>query len=352
MTAPPRTRNRVGAAFALIGIVLALLAAGAWGAWWYVFERPDHPGIAAGQPVQIEVPEGASTAQIASRLSSAGVIDNANRFRLEARRAGADGRLRAGVYDLVTGLTYAEAIAELRDGPSIVYTTVTIPEGWVIEQMAERFEQQAGIPAEEFDRLANGGQAEFPRDYLADVYQGSLEGYLFPKTYRIPEGATARDVIEMMLDQFELELAQVDLDAAYARGFSLHEVVTMASIIERETRVADERVLVSSVIHNRLARGQRLEIDATIEYVLPGNRFRLLNKHLETDSPFNTYRNDGLPPGPIASPGLASLQAAAHPADTDFYYYVLTDPDGSHSFTSTFEEFLREKARSKEVFGQ
>ena len=347
-----RTHNRVGAAFALIGILLAILVISALGGWWYVFERADNPGVVAGEPVQIEIPEGAATVQIAERLSSAGVIRNANRFRLEARRAGADGMLRAGVYDLVTGLSYDQAIIELRDGPSIVYTTLAIPEGWVIEQIAERVEEKIGIPAEEFTALANGGPAEFSRSYLGDVYQGSLEGYLFPKTYRIAEGATARDIIEMMLDQFEIEIEQIDLDAAYARGFTLHEIVTMASIIERETRVADERVLVSSVIHNRLAKGQRLEIDATIEYLLPGTRFRLTYKDLEVESPFNTYKNAGLPPGPIASPGLASLEAAAHPADTDYIYYVLTDPDGTHSFTETFEEFLREKDRSKEVFGQ
>ncbi len=345
-------KSRVGAAFALLGIVAALAAVGVVGGWWYLFERTEHGPIVAGEPVTVEIPEGAATASIAMLLVENGVVPNANRFRLESRRAGADGRLRAGEYDLVTGMTYDEAIAALLEGPTIAYVTVTIPEGYVIEQIAARLEEQAGIPAEEFERLAHAGYAEFPRDYLQGAFEDKLEGYLFPKTYRIVEGSTARDVIEMMLDQFELEIASADVDAARARGFELHEIVTMASIIERETKVAGERALVSSVIHNRLEIGMRLQIDATIEYVLPGTRFRLTYADLEIDSPYNTYRNAGLPPGPISNPGLASLQAACEPADTEYLYYVLTAEDGSHTFTETWEEFLRAKERSKEVFGQ
>ncbi|MBS3957741.1 MAG: endolytic transglycosylase MltG [Clostridiales bacterium] len=336
----------------LLAVVVLMLGAGAGVAWWYTFERPDRTEVESGLPVEIVIPDGASTASIATILAGQGIVTNANRFRLESRRAGADGRLRAGTYDLKTGMPYSEAIAALIEGPAIKYVTVTIPEGYVIEQIARRFEEHAGIPAQEFITLANGGYAEFPREYLRDVYGGKLEGYLFPKTYQVQEGATARDVIEMMLDQFEREIALVDIAAAQARGFSLAEVVTMASMIERETKVAEERALVSSVIHNRLEIGMRLQIDATIEYVLSGNRFRLTNADLQIDSPYNTYRNAGLPPGPIANPGLASLQAACDPAETAYVYYVLTSPDGSHTFTETWEEFLTAKQRSKEVFGQ
>ncbi|MBE0417213.1 MAG: endolytic transglycosylase MltG [Coriobacteriia bacterium] len=347
-----RPGTRVGVALGLLGIVALLLAIAAAGSWWYLFLRPDGASVQPGQAVQIEIPQGASTAAIAERLSLAGVVANANMFRLEARRAGVDGQLRAGIYDLQTGMSYEEVIAQLRSGSPIIYVTVTIPEGWVIEEIAERVERDTGIPAAEFEQLAGKGFEEFPREYLRNVPDGSLEGYLFPKTYRVEDGSSARDVIEMMLDQFEIEVAEMDVDAAKARGFTLHELVTMASIIERETRVAGERAYVSSVIHNRLEKGMRLEIDATIEYLLPGTRFRLTYEDLQIDSPYNTYRNAGLPPGPICSPGLASLKAAAAPADTPYIYYVLTDPDGSHTFTETYDEFLRAKALSKEVFGE
>ncbi|MDY0087687.1 MAG: endolytic transglycosylase MltG [Coriobacteriia bacterium] len=349
---PRRRTSRAGGVVALLGLVLVGMALVGVGGWWYVLVRPDAPGVKPGEPVQVEIALGSSTPSIAKKLAAAGVIANANRFRLEARRSSADGQLRAGVYDLETGMAYEDVIAILRDGPPINSVTVTIPEGWVIEQIAERMESDAGIPAAEFEALTAAGASEFPREYLQAVPGASLEGYLFPKTYRIVEGSTARDVINMMLDQFETEIADVDVAAAESRGFTLHELVTMASIIERETRVPAERALVSSVIHNRLKENMRLEIDATIEYLLPGSRFRLTYEDLKIDSPYNTYRNAGLPPGPIASPGLASLQAAASPADTSYVYYVLTDPDGSHTFAATYEEFLKAKALSKEVFGK
>jgi UPF0755 protein len=274
-------------------------------------------------------------------------------FRLSARNAEADGLLKPGVYDLQTGMDYDRVIELLTAGPDVEYTTVTIPEGWVINQIAERFDEQAGIPADEFVALAaNATGFADDHPYLAEAYSNSLEGYLFPKTYRVREGATARDAISMMLAQFDREIATVDMTPAEVRGLSLNDVVILASIIERETKVASERPVVASVIYNRLAKNMRLEIDATIEYVLQTNRLRLRNSDLELESPYNTYRNAGLTPGPISSPGLASIEAAVYPADTDYIYYVLTDPDGSHTFTETWEDFLVAKRKSKEVFGQ
>jgi len=307
--------------------------------------------VAAGQTVEVTIPAGSDTARIAEILAEVGVIDNGAMFRLRARLDEVDGKLRPGVYQLSTGMPYSLVLERLLAGPPLEYVTITIPEGLTVDQIAERFESQAGIPAAEIVALAYGQAEMFAAEhpYLTGVYQESLEGYLFPKTYRVLADATASDVIEMMLDQFDTEMASVDLAYTTARGMSLHEVVTLASMIEREARVADERPLVSSVIYNRLDRGMRLEIDATIEYVIRENRPRLLNRDLEIDSPYNTYRNAGLPPGPIASPGLAALQAAAAPAQSNYIYYVLTSTDGSHTFAETYEEFLVAKEKSREV---
>ncbi len=347
-----RRPGRAGGVAVFLGVVVVALVVVLAISVWGLLLRPWND-VPSGQPVQIEVAPGASTKEIAIMLAETGVISNPNMFRLQSRAAGADGELRAGVYDLVSGMPNADIIERLRQGPPVAYTTVTIPEGFVIEQIAERFEVQVGIPADEFTALAHGGIAEFPdREYLEFAYEGSLEGYLFPKTYRVKEGSNARDVIEMMLDQFELEMEDVDTTYAEQQGVYLHELVTVASMIEREARVAEERELISSVIYNRLDQGMRLEIDATIEYVLPGNRFRLRNSDLEIDSPYNTYKTAGLPPGPIANPGLASLQAAAAPADTEYLYYVLTGTDGSHTFATNVDDFLAAKRLSKEVFGQ
>lgn len=345
---PLQRRKTLVAFFVLAGLLLAV-AVPAFTAYTLLL-RPE-TRVEAGRSVVVEVPEGAGTAEIARILAQAGVVENAQMFRLRARLDGIDGKLRPGTYELATRMPYDELVKRLLAGPPVAFVEVTIPEGFTIDQIAARLEDKAGIPADDFLALAKGGAARFAeeRPYLRDVKNGSLEGYLFPKTYRITEGMTAADVIEMMLHQFDSEIANVDMSYAQSRGLSLHDVVIIASMIEREARLEKERPLVSSVIYNRLKKGMKLEIDATIEYVLPGNRPRLLNKHLQIDSPYNTYRYPGLPIGPISNPGLASLKAAAQPADTSYLYYVLTGTDGSHTFATTYEEFQRAKAKSKEV---
>ena len=346
-SADPGSRRRARTVVVLLVAAVLVLCVPAFGIWRVFFVS--QTSVTADQAVQVEIPAGADTARIAEVLVDAGVIENAAMFRLRARLDGVDGQLRPGVYDLTTRMDHSELIERLLAGPPIAYTTVTIPEGFTVERIAERIEAEADIPAEEFLALALGGAAQF-RDahpYLEAVHEGSLEGYLFPKTYRIVEGATAADVIEMMLVQFDEEFATVDLTAA--GEMSTHELVTLASMIERESRLAEERPLISSVIHNRLRIGMKLEIDATIEYVIKKNRPRLLNSDLRIESPYNTYKYGGLPPGPIASPGLASLQAAAAPAETKYLYYVLTGADGSHTFCETYEQFLIAKEKSREV---
>lgn len=324
----------------------------AWAAWSILYRVEEV--VTEGRPVQIEIENGSTTAAIGAQLAEAGVIPNRTMFRVQARIGRADGKLRSGVYDLATGMSYSSVLDQLQAGPLIEYMSVTIPEGFVVEQVADRLEKQAGIPADETLALAKGGAREFVEDhpYLEDAYDGSLEGYLFPKTYRLKQGATAREALEMMLDQFDREIVEVDTEAAKSRGLGLNELVVLASMVEREAQLDRERPIVASVIMNRLAKNMLLEIDATVEYVLPGNRFRLSYRDTEVDSPYNTYRNKGLPPGPIASPGLASLQAAATPADTRFIYYVLTGKDGTHTFTTNRADFLKAKQKSKEVFGK
>ncbi len=349
--------NRRRAAIAVLGasavgiacvVVLVLVVA----VWAMFFAGAGN--VKAGSPVQIEVPAGASTAEIASALVETGVIANSNSFRVRARLGRADGKLRVGVYDLTTGMSDRDVLEALMAGPRVKYISVTIPEGYVAEQIAVRLEKQAGISQSEFLGLARTGANEFVGEhpYLSEAYRGSLEGYLFPKTYRIRAGSSAREVIEMMLRQFEVEMRAVDTEGAAQKGLSQHELVVLASMVERESKLEKERPLVSSVIYNRLARNMLLEIDATIEYVLPGNRFRLTYRDLRIDSPYNTYQRKGLPPGAISNPGVASLQAAASPADTNYLYYVLTGKDGSHSFTDNKTDFLKAKLKSKEVFGR
>lgn len=336
-------------AVVLTGLVLIVLVTAVW---FLFFTEGD--SFTRKAPVQIEVKSGEGTAQIARKLASAGVIRNANAFRLRSRVRGVDGKLRVGVYDLETGMPDRTVIAALLSGPRIKYFTVTIPEGFVLEQIAERLSVKAGISKAEFLKTAQTGADRFTskHPYLSDAYKGSLEGYLFPKTYRIRAGSSADEVIEMMLRQFDIEMKTIDTAESAARGLSFNQLVVLASMVERESKLDRERPLVASVIYNRLSRKMRLEIDATIEYVLPGNRFRLRNRDLRIDSPYNTYQRTGLPPGPISNPGLAALKAAASPADTAYLYYVLTGKDGSHTFAENEADFLVAKKKSKEVFGR
>jgi UPF0755 protein len=351
VTAARKSKAALWGVVAIVGLVVLVAVIGVSAYRAYFGPQTD---VAPGLAADIEVPKGASTDEIAKILAAAGVVENANRFKLDVREAGADGKLRAGSYALKTGMPSEMVIDALLAGPATAYTDVTIPEGWRITQIARRLEEQAGIPSDEFKQLAQDGAGEFAADhpYLEGAYGNSLEGFLFPKTYRIKEGSTARDVIEMMLDQFDKEIAAVDVAGAENDGLSLPELVTAASIVERETKLPKERPLVSSVIRNRLDTGMRLQMCSTVVYVLDKAELRLTTAETKTKSPYNTYLHKGLPPGPIASPGLASLKAAASPADTDYIYYVLTGKNGSHTFASNNAEFLRAKAKSKAVFGE
>lgn len=343
--APAPNHSRRKSLVALVVLVLLVLAVvvPAFGVW-SVFLRSE-TDVVAGNPVTVEIPEGSGTASIARALADAGVIENASYFRLRARYEGIDQDLKPGVYDLMTGMPYEDVVDRLIKGIPIAYTEVTIPEGYTVKQVAARLEADAGIPAAEFMRIATTEAASFAeaRPYLADVKNGTLEGYLFPKRYRIVNGSTARDVVELMLKQFDTEMAEVDLAFATGKNLTKHDVVVIASMVEKEAQLAAERPLVSSVIYNRLRDGMLLQIDATVKYLLPEGTTRVLYADLEIDSPYNTYKYPGLPVGPIASPGLDALKAAAAPADTKYLYYVLTGEDGSHTFAETYAEFLRAK---------
>jgi UPF0755 protein len=336
-------KRRVGCLAALALVVV--VAVGAAGFVWSSLYKPAIE-VAPGQPVQIEVPKGASTAEIGELLAGTGVVANPLMFRLQQRSSADTRPLKAGVYDLATGMSYDAALGALREGPVIQYLSFTVPEGWTLEQISARIQEKAGVPAAEFLGLASTGAAQFDYAFLADNKSGSLQGYLFPKTYRVKVGSSAKDIIDVMLKQFGKETAGLDLAYPASRGLGMHGVVTIASIIEREARVEKDRPLISSVIYNRLARDMKLEICATVQFVV-GNKPRLLYSDLKVQSPYNTYIHKGLPPGPIASPGLASLQAAVAPAQTQYLYYVLTHKDGSHSFSKTSAEHLRYKAQAE-----
>ncbi len=348
----PRTsRRRKGVKLLVSLVVLALLATAAAALVWNELYRVQHD-VAPGATVEITIPKGSSTAAIAEKLTSAGIVDNQLMFRLKARDSGVDGQLRAGTYQMKTGIGYSSAFALLKKGPNIVYFDVPIPEGFNSRKIAARFAARTGVDEDEFFELITTGAPRYAEKhpYLEGAYGDSLEGFLFPATYRIKKGTSAEKIVEMMLEAFDAHTADLDLTYAESKNLTLTDVVIIASILEREVRLAEEYPLVSSVIYNRLKINMRLQLDSTVFHTLPEGTKILTKKDLESTNPYNTYTQYGLPPGPLGNPGFKALDAAANPAETKYLYYVLTGEDGSQTFATNYDDFLKAVKIYREKF--
>jgi len=297
-----------------------------------------------GEPVVLEVEDGATATSIGNRLVELGVVRNALAFRLKARSEGLDARIQAGAYDMETGMSVEEAIARLLEGPgdaSVIRFTVI--EGLTVDETLESLSDQTPYTALEYRAVLDAAELDLPEwvpdpGAVSDDVRDPYEGLLFPETYELADEATAANVLQRMVD----ELADVVGPVAQADsvGFDPYQRLIVASLVEAETRVADERPAVSAVIYNRLARGDmRLQIDATVLYAIGEHRDEITAADLQFESPYNTYRVDGLPPTPIAGPGAASIAAAFAPADVPHLYYVRNDCEvGTHAFAETLDE--------------
>ena len=304
--------------------------------------------VEPGIPVTVEIPSGASGERIGEILQENGVIASAAEFEATVRVEGLDNSLRAGSYDLETGMESSEVVAIVSSGPTIAVYDITVREGLRVTEILDVLAEGSGIDRVAFESsLLSGLVTTTVTEINAELGLSAWEGLLFPDTYRFSEQADATDILNRMASTMEQRMDSVDWGALEASGLTRYEGVILASLIESEVRVAEERPIVSSVLRNRIADGQRLEIDATVLYGLDTRDAALFNN--ESESPYNTYRVDGLPPTPISAPGLASLQAAAQPADTEFRYYVLADESGAHAFAVTFDEHLANVERSREA---
>ena len=304
--------------------------------------------VEPGIPVTVEIPSGASGERIGEILQENGVIASAAEFEATVRVEGLDNSLRAGSYDLETGMESSEVVAIVSSGPTIAVYDITVREGLRVTEILDVLAEGSGIDRVAFESsLLSGLVTTTVTEINAELGLSAWEGLLFPDTYRFSEQADATDILNRMASTMEQRMDSVDWGALEASGLTRYEGVILASLIESEVRVAEERPIVSSVLRNRIADGQRLEIDATVLYGLDTRDAALFNN--ESESPYNTYRVDGLPPTPISAPGLASLQAAAQPADTEFRYYVLADESGAHAFAVTFDEHLVNVERSREA---
>jgi UPF0755 protein len=337
-------RRRWGVSFLLLLVVL-IAAGGVAAARYYDWCRE-----ASGprEPVTFEVERGTSGSEIVDSLHDRGVLRCALVSRWELRRRSLEDELRSGSFELTTNMNLDEVLVVLTTPPEQVRTVrLTIPEGYRLTQIAERVREELRISSEQFNRAVAQGDWSLP-PYLPDEAE-SVEGFLFPETYEFrAEGTTATDVIDRLIDQFGAVAEDLPWNNAEALGVTPYEVVTIASMIEEEARVAEERAVIAGVIYNRLQSGMTLGIDATLLYDDPTPDGQLSFSDLEYDSPYNTRIYGGLPPTPISSPGLASLQAALEPAETEFFFYVLCGEDGHHEFAVTNAEHEQNRARCGE----
>lgn len=319
---------------AVVAVIVSVLAVAGALSW---YRAGLAPVSTSGNPVIVFIPPGTGVAEIGAILSTAGLLRNERAFRVMLMVTGLGTKLQAGHYELAPTMSAREIAERLASG-DVASFRVTIPEGFTLAQIADRMAKQGDLDREEFLAAATGsalvGEVALP------LPSGALEGYLFPETYEFRYDDPPRAMVARMVRELDRRFVTPNRDAIAKRGLSLHEIITLASLVEREARVDSERPLIAGVIQNRLERGMRLQIDATVQYALPKHKPRLTYEDLKVDSPYNTYLYAGLPPGPIASPGLPSLLAALRPARTDALFYVAR-PDGTHVFTRTYEEHLR-----------
>jgi UPF0755 protein len=318
-------------------ILLLVIICAAGAAWFY--SGVDRPFKGYGAEEQfVDIPQGAGSIAIGKRLADAGIVRDANSFRLALWLTGAGRRLQAGEYRFDRPIS-ARQVAEKIARGEVYVRPITFPEGLTAKQMAALYESKGFGPAQEFTDAARNVALVSAVDPDAK----DLEGYLFPDTYKLPRHSTAAQLVARMVAGFMKALTPELIDKIDARGMTIRQYVTLASIVEKETGNPAERPQVAAVYSNRLKIGMGLQCDPTVIYALErAGRYtgNLTREDLQYDSPYNTYRHAGLPPGPIASPGRASLEAAANPAGVPYLYFVSKN-DGSHAFATTLDEHNR-----------
>jgi UPF0755 protein len=321
-------------AFLLVAVCLLLSGTAAVVARYAA--TPPAGGPAPGEEIEFVVQDGAGALAIGRRLHEAGLVRYPRFFALAARARGVEGSLKAGKYRIVGGMSPAEILDMLASGRVVTFP-LTVPEGFTVRELAPRVAEATGVEADSVVLLT--------RDSAFAARLGvpgpTLEGYLFPETYRFAEGLEPADILSEMVARYHAYWTVERRARLDSLPLNERELVTLASIVEEEARVADERPVIAGVYTNRLEIGMLLQADPTVQYALGEPKERLLFADIDrvADDPYNTYTHAGLPPGPIASPGEASLDAALYPADVPFLYFVAR-PDGSHEFTRTNREHV------------
>ena len=288
--------------------------------------------------VRVEVAEGDGTWAVADTLSKAGIVKYPILLKVQSKLGGYDGNFQPGAATIEDGMSYSE-ILDLLITPNREMNKVTIPEGYDIKQIAQKLNDEGIVGWQDFYAALNPADYDYP--FLQNLPQrdGQMEGYLFPATYDIPNGVSAHDIIDLMLSAFSSQFEDEYYARAAELGMTVDEVITMASIVEREAGNDSERAKVAGVFYNRRNSGMKFQSCATVQYILGERKPVLTIADTQIDSPYNTYLYPDFPIGPICNPGLESIKAALYPEGTDAYYFVL-GKDGTHIFSNTYEEHL------------
>lgn len=302
--------------------------------------------IVPGQEVVVEIPSGSSAQDIGAILAANGVVRSPLEFEVAVRSTESAARLQAGTYEFETLMDPAEVVAALVVGPSPRVYRLTVIEGLRIQEILTKLAESSGLPYSDFEAALTDGAVSSSFLPPGEVTLQSWEGLLFPDTYEFSRDASAEDILQRLSSTMEQRVNSIDWKAVTDLGLTEYDGIIVASLIETEALWDEERPLVSSVLHNRLGLGMKLDIDATVLYALGTRNISEFDR--EVDSPYNTYLVGGLPPTPIASPGKASLDAAANPVESAYLFYVLSDRDGHHAFAETIEEHNDNVAQARE----
>ena len=349
MPPAPRRRPRW---LVLVLVVVLLAGTTLYLGFRYVNNAIDPPGD-TGAEVNLTIDKNVGTEGVAEALDAAGVIKSRRTFAYWTKIQG-KGPYQAGTYVLVRNSSYEDVATQLTKGPELAVQRLTVPEGLTIPQIAEVVGKLPGRNAETFRKLAEDQGEGRVKSPLQPADSKSLEGLLFPSTYFVGEKDDERKILLKMVEGMTAVTTRLNLaDRAKERNLTPYQLLVVASMVEKEAKVSDDRPLVAQVIYNRLAKNQKLQIDATVIYALgqAGKKTRVLNADLKAPGPYNTYEVTGLPPTPIAGPGEAALQAAIEPTPGNFLFYVVVDKTGRHAFGVTAADHQRniDKARANGV---
>lgn len=361
MTFEPVPQDPIWARLIRIAIAVALVVLGAFaivGGASYLGRQvgdaigPDEAdnspvSVVPGQPVTLDIPIGSTGQDIGALLAANGVVHSALEFEVAVRNVDAAQRLQAGTYEFTTLMDPAEVVAIIVSGPAPSVYRVTVIEGLRVEEILVSLAEDTVHDYSDFETaLLDGSVSTSLVDMPDEPSLVDWEGLLFPDTYEFSNAAGADDILQRLASTMEQRVNSVDWTAWEELGYSQYEGIILASLIETEVLLDAERPIVSSVIHNRLANEWALDIDASVLYALGTRDITQFDR--DVDSPYNTYLVQGLPPTPIASPGRASLEAAAQPDETPYFFYVLSDLEGNHAFAETLEEHNQNVAQARE----